>query len=109
MKKVLLLLASLTVVLIPFNAHSTEWLDLEQIDHIDEQHEGAELNEAELDGLLSAACNSSNSQSEAKVAREIKKEVSSSLSEDKLEVLTETALEIQELPNEEKSELCDIQ
>lgn len=90
-------------------AEMPEGIELEQLQEEEQQQqETTELSEAELDGLLSTACSNSNTTSKKTVANQIDKEVDSSISDEKLDILAETVLEIKDLPDAEKSELCEI-
>lgn len=64
------------------------------------------LSQEEFQGVLSTACDNSGSSSEQVLAKEIDQEIDASLSKAKLNELTETVIEIKELPTSEKSALC---
>ena len=71
-----------------------------------QQQQVTELSENELRGLLSTACDNSSTRNTGVVARKIANEVNTSLSTEKLNELTKTAIEIKELPIKEKLALC---
>lgn len=64
------------------------------------------LSQEEFQGVLSTACDNSGNRNEQVVAKEIDQEIDASLSKAKLNELTETVIEIKELPMPEKSALC---
>jgi hypothetical protein len=67
------------------------------------------LSQEEFDGVLSTACDNSGKRNEENkqiIAKEIDQEIDASLSKAKLNELTETVLEINTLPTEEQSALC---
>lgn len=71
-----------------------------------QRQEVTELSENELRGLLSTACDNSSTRNERVVARRIANGVNTSLSTEKLNELTKTAIEIKDLPIKEKLALC---
>lgn len=72
-----------------------------------QQDQGMVLNPEELDGLLSTACNNSNL-NESVAKNKLDAEIDTSLSTEELNILADTALEIQDLPTQEQSVLCQM-
>lgn len=109
MKKIFFLSIAALVL---FSANTVSAQSLDEIELEDaalenqEQQQGVELSENELEGLLNTACSNSSTRNKRVVARKIVSEVDSSLSRDRLSELTETVLEIKELPSEEQLALC---
>ena len=97
--------ALLTIFSSNVSAQMIDELELEPLQE-NQQDEGIELTKKELKGVLSTACNIVSTHSQRAIARNIAKEVNTSLSESRLEELAETAREINELSGQEKTALC---
>jgi hypothetical protein len=72
-----------------------------------QQNQGMLLNPEELNGLLSTACNNSNL-TESTAKKKLDAEIDTFLSIEELDILADTALEIQDLPTQEQSALCEM-